>query len=112
MATYSQINPASVIRDALIEAPDDYALDMAFPKIFGIPAGPDGPGGTGVVESRAIDMSGTPGILAGSIVVRNDRDLLGANAQQSVGRALGLPSGLCARPPDQRGRPCRAGLLR
>ncbi len=89
MATYSQINPASVLRDALIEAPDDYALDMAFPKIFGMPAGPDGPGGTGVVESRAIDMSGTPGILAGSIVVRNDRDLLGANAAQSVGRAIG-----------------------
>ena len=89
MATYAQINPASVLRAAIIETPDDEALDFAFPKIFGLPAGPAGPGGTGVVNSRAIDMSGTPGILSGSIVVRAERDLLGANAQQSVGRALG-----------------------
>ena len=87
MATYSQIQPASVLRDLIIENPDDANRGFVFGSIFGIPQAPQG--GQGMVSARAIDMSGTPGILAGSIVVRNERDILGAAAQQEPGKAIG-----------------------
>jgi len=85
MVTYTQLNPATVLRDFMIGSPE--SRGFSFPQIFGLPVAP-GPGG-GVATGRAIDMSGTPGQLAGSIVVANPRDLLGAAAQFTVAKATG-----------------------
>ncbi|MBN20053.1 MAG: hypothetical protein CL678_02110 [Bdellovibrionaceae bacterium] len=80
---YSQVNPATVLRDYLLASPKNQ--EWSFSKIFGLPAAPD----EGVATGLAIDMSGTPGRLAGSIVVSSPRDLLGAAATFTVAKSVG-----------------------
>ena len=74
-ATYDQLNPASVLRDFLLEPlPEIQALGLAYTRIFGTPSLVEG--GAGVASGRSIDMSGNPGTLHGSPMVRNSRDIL------------------------------------
>lgn len=78
--TYEQINPRVTIRDALIDPTPEISAGMIYPKMFGLAVRPEG----GIARGRSIDLSGTPGTLAGSIMVRSARDTLGAAAGQNV----------------------------
>ena len=53
--TYAQVNPQSLLRDAMFDQlPEISAMGLAWPKIFGLPT-LMGPGQIG--KGRAIDMS-------------------------------------------------------
>ena len=81
-ATYEQLNPASVLRDFLLEPlPEIQALGLAYTRIFGTPSLIEG----GVASGRSIDMSGNPGTLHGSLMVRNARDILSAAEGKTAG---------------------------
>lgn len=81
-ATYSELNPASVLRDFLLEPlPEIQALGLAYTRIFGTPSLIEG----GVASGRSIDMSGNPGTLHGSLMVRNARDILSAAEGKTAG---------------------------
>ena len=84
-ATYEQLNPRVIIRDALIDPAPSIGAGFAYPSLFGLPVTPEG----GIARGRSIDTSGTPGALAGSIQVRAERDTLGAAAGQDVAQAIG-----------------------
>jgi len=84
-ATYEQINPRVIIRDALIDPAPSTGAGFAYPKLFGLPVTADG----GIAKGRSIDLSGTPGTLAGAVMVRSTRDTLGAAAGQDVAQAIG-----------------------
>lgn len=89
MATYDKVNPASVLRDAMLDPlPELKAMGLACEKIFGIPSLLDASGGIG--RGRAIDCSGNPGVLHGSLLVRSAQDLLSAadgKVAQDIGTA-------------------------
>ena len=85
---YQSLNPKSILRDALIDpSPDLAGMQLAYPKIFGIPGISEG----GVARGRAIDLTGNPGFLHGKLLVRNKRDLLGAAAEGSVAKPINSP---------------------
>lgn len=85
---YQALNPKSILRDALIDpSPDLAGMQLAYPKIFGIPGLAQG----GVARGRAIDLTGNPGFLHGKLLVRNKRDLLNAGAEGSVGKPINAP---------------------
>jgi hypothetical protein len=85
---YQSLNPKSILRDALIDpSPDLAGMQLAYPKIFGIPGLAEG----GVARGRAIDLTGNPGFLHGKLLVRNKRDLLGAAAEGSVAKPINAP---------------------
>jgi hypothetical protein len=85
---YQSLNPKSILRDALIDpSPDLAGMELAYPKIFGIPGLAEG----GVAQGRAIDLTGNPGFLHGKLLVRNKRDLLGAAAEGSVAKPINSP---------------------
>jgi hypothetical protein len=85
MASYDKVNPASVLRDAMLDPlPELKAMGLAVEKIFGIPSLLDGAIGRG----RAIDCSQDPGILHGSLLVRSAQDILSA-ADGAVAEDIG-----------------------
>lgn len=84
-ATYEQINPRVIIRDALLDPAPSTGAGFAYPKLFGLPVTAEG----GIANGKNIDLSGTPGTLAGAIKVRAERDTLGAAAGQDVAQAIG-----------------------
>lgn len=85
---YQSLNPKSILRDALIDpSPDLAGMQLAYPRIFGIPGLVEG----GVARGRAIDLTGNPGFLHGKLLVRNKRDLLGAAAEGSVAKPINSP---------------------
>ncbi len=85
---YQALNPKSILRDALIDpSPDLAGMQLAYPKIFGIPGLAEG----GVARGRAIDLTGNPGFLHGKLLVRNKRDLLNAAAEGSVAKPINSP---------------------
>lgn len=85
MAAYDKVNPASVLRDAMLDPlPELKAMGLACEKIFGIPQLLDGTVGRG----RAIDCSGDPGVLHGSLLVRSAQDILSA-ADGAVAEDIG-----------------------
>lgn len=87
---YQSLNPKSILRDALIDpSPDLAGMELAYPRIYGIPGLADG--GSGVARGRAIDLTGNPGFLHGKLLVRNKRDLLGAAAEGSVAKPINSP---------------------
>ena len=90
MAAYDKVNPASVLRDAMLDPlPEISAMGLAYQSIFGIPSLLSG----NVSRGRAIDLSPSangPGILHGSILVRNAQDVLSAAdgiVSQTIGAA-------------------------
>ncbi len=93
---YQSLNPKSILRDALIDpSPDLAGMQLAYPRIYGIPGLADG--GSGVARGRAIDLTGNPGFLHGKLLVRNKRDLLGAAAEGSVAKPINSPRDLVER---------------
>tara|TARA_B100001094_G_scaffold193314_1_gene187223 strand:- start:18014 stop:19150 length:1137 start_codon:yes stop_codon:yes gene_type:complete len=90
VASYDKANPASVIRDVLIDPIADETEGYVYHEIFGLPVRPSG----GIARGRAIDISSSgdgsgPGILAGALVKRHSRDLLSASAGQTSADAIG-----------------------
>ena len=84
-ASYSELNPQSVLRDALLDPlPEITAMGLAYQEIFKVPALLEG----GVARGRSIDCSGDPGILHGKLLVRNARDILSA-AEGKTGIDIG-----------------------
>ena len=94
--SYDQIAHPSVLRDALIEPSEDAHAGFAYHRIFGLPVAPE----QGFVAGRAIDASGTPGVLSGSILVRSERDLYGASSDAPmVAKPIGSPRDVSERYP-------------
>jgi hypothetical protein len=88
---YQSLNPKSILRDALIDpSPDLKGMNLAYPRIFGIPGLAEG----GVARGRTVDLTGNPGFLHGKLLVRNKRDLLGAAAEGSVAKPINSPRDL------------------
>lgn len=90
MADYEKVNPASVLRDAMLDPlPEISAMGLAYQSIFGVPSLLSG----NVSRGRAIDLSPSasgPGILHGSILVRSAQDVLSAAdgiVSQTIGAA-------------------------
>ena len=93
---YTQIAHPSLLRDALIEPSPDAHQGFAYHRIFGLPVAPEG----NVARGRAIDASGQPGVLAGSILVRNERDTFGASSDAAaVAKEIGSPRDVSDRYP-------------
>lgn len=85
---YQSLNPKSILRDALIDpSPDLKGMNLAYPRIFGIPGLAEG----GIARGRTVDLTGNPGFLHGKLLVRNKRDLLGAAAEGSVAKPINSP---------------------
>ena len=94
--SHSQIAHPGLLRDALIEPTEDAHAGYAYFKIFGLPVAPSG----GIARGRSIDASGEPGVLAGSILVRNERDLYGASSDRAaVAKEIGAPRDMVDRYP-------------
>ena len=81
--SYEQKNPRSILQDLLVDPGPALAEGYAYPAALGLPQAPGGP--SGVATGRAIDVSGTPVVLKGTLLVRSLRDMLGASAE--IGRA-------------------------
>ena len=68
---YQSLNPKSILRDALIDpSPDLKGMNLAYPRIFGIPGLAEG----GIARGRTVDLTGNPGFLHGKLLVRNKRE--------------------------------------
>lgn len=84
-ATYEQINPTSVLRDAMLD-PLPEVGPLAYPRILGVPSMLDG---SGIASGRSIDFTGG-GPLNGTILVRSMKDALAA-AKDSAPQTIGDP---------------------
>lgn len=86
----NQLLHPSLIRDLLIEPNSQYHAGFAYYKIFGLPGVVDD--ASMIAAGRSVQAAGNPGLLAGKILIRNERDVFGASSDAAmIAKPIGAP---------------------